>query len=296
MNISGFAHALGGSVIGRNRVSCPGPGHSSQDRSLSVLFDPGVPGGFVVHSHAGDDALRCRDFVKARLGLGELQRSDAPPSVEAESDRERTARALALWHAAASPAGTPIESYLHRRGVEFAPPRASDVIRWHRDCPFGGKRVGCMIALVRDIVTDEPRAIHRTALDDSGRKLSELGSNGRLTLGPVGNGAVKFTAHEDVTSAVAIGEGLESCLSARRLPDLSGLPVWSLLSAGQVARFPVLGGIETLWLVVDRDRAGVEAARTAYRRWHNARREVVAITPTIEGTDLNDVAGGSTHA
>ena len=223
MNLSSLAHALGGSVTGRNRVSCPGPGHSARDRSLSVLFDPRAPGGFVVTSHAGDDALRCKDFVRARLGMPVSERVAAPAPVDPEADRERSARALTLWHAGASPAGTPVESYLRSRNVQIAHPRPSDVIRWHRDCPFGGERVGCMLALVRDIITDEPRAIHRTALDDAGRKLSNLGSNGRLTLGPISNGAVKFTAHEDVTSAVAIGEGLETCLSARNIPGLSAL-------------------------------------------------------------------------
>ena len=296
MNLSSVAHALGGSVTGRNRVSCPGPGHSARDRSLSVLFDPGAPGGFVVMSHAGDDALRCKDFVRARLGMPVSDQVAAPAPAGLEADRERSARALSLWHAGASPAGTPVESYLRSRNVKISHQRPSDVIRWHPDCPFGGDRVGCMVALVRDIVTDEPRAIQRTALDDYGRKLSDLGSNGRLTLGPVGNGAVKFTAHEDVTAAVAIGEGLETCLSARNVPDLAALAIWALLSAGQVARFPVLGGIETLWLVVDHDRAGIEASRDVYRRWHSAGREVVTITPTLEGADLNDIAGGSTDA
>jgi len=295
LNPSALAHALDGSVSGRNRISCPGPGHSRRDRSLSVLFDPAAPGGFVVHSHAGDDPLACKDHVRARLGLPgpeprEPRRSPSS-AVDLASDAERTARALALWHAADAPECTPVERYSRRRGLELPHGQASDVIRWHRDCPFGGERVGCMIVLVRDIVTNEPKGIHRTALDNDGRKRSDLGSNGRLTLGPVGGGAVKFTPDEDVSLAVAIGEGIETCLSVRNIPDLSRLPVWSLLSANQVARFPVLGTIETLWVVVDNDRVGVEASRTVYQRWHEAGREVVAITPTLPGADLNDVAG-----
>ena len=62
------AHALGGEVHG-SQISAPGPNHSPRDRSLSVRLDPAAPSGFVVHSHAGDDPIMCRDYVRQRLGL-----------------------------------------------------------------------------------------------------------------------------------------------------------------------------------------------------------------------------------
>ncbi len=62
------ARMLGGKVSG-GQVLCPGPGHSATDRSLSVRFEPDAPDGFVVHSFADDDAIRCRDHVRSRLGL-----------------------------------------------------------------------------------------------------------------------------------------------------------------------------------------------------------------------------------
>jgi hypothetical protein len=49
-DVRAVAHALEGDVSGRDGVVCPGPGHSREDRSLSVRFDPGAPGGFVVYS------------------------------------------------------------------------------------------------------------------------------------------------------------------------------------------------------------------------------------------------------
>jgi hypothetical protein len=60
------ALALGGDVVSFNQVAAPGPGHSSEDRSLSILI---VGSDFVVHSFAGDDWKSCRDHVRARLGL-----------------------------------------------------------------------------------------------------------------------------------------------------------------------------------------------------------------------------------
>jgi len=68
-SIAKIAELLGGEVRGGNQVCAPGPGHSADDRSLSVLIDASAPDGFVVHSFAGDDALLCRDYVRGRLGV-----------------------------------------------------------------------------------------------------------------------------------------------------------------------------------------------------------------------------------
>src|SRR5262249_5588788 len=68
MDIRKAARLLDGDVSGK-QIVCPGPNHSSQDRSLSVRFDASAPGGFVVNSFAGDDPIECRDYVRNRLGL-----------------------------------------------------------------------------------------------------------------------------------------------------------------------------------------------------------------------------------
>jgi RecA-family ATPase len=69
LDVRAAAHALGGDISGRDGVVCPGPGHSRQDRSLSVKFDANAPGGFVTHSFANDDPIACRDHVRERVGL-----------------------------------------------------------------------------------------------------------------------------------------------------------------------------------------------------------------------------------
>ena len=61
-----IARALGGEVVGRNILLCPGPGHSPRDRSLQVTL---APDGVLVHSFAGDHWQDCRDYVRERLGL-----------------------------------------------------------------------------------------------------------------------------------------------------------------------------------------------------------------------------------
>lgn len=147
-----------------------------------------------------------------------------------------------------------------------------------------------MVALARDVVTNEPKAVHRTALDPQGRKLSHLGSNGRLTLGPVGGCAVKLTDDADTYGALGIGEGLESTMSLRRIPEFGHrTPIWALLSAGQMKLFPVLPGIEVLWIAADHDRAGIEASEAVAARWREAGAEAFVVTPLAKRADLNDI-------
>ena len=64
--LQSWARALGGEVSGA-QVLCPGPGHSAEDRSLSVTI--GRDGEPIVHSFSGDDWKLCRDYVRSRLGM-----------------------------------------------------------------------------------------------------------------------------------------------------------------------------------------------------------------------------------
>jgi hypothetical protein len=132
--------ALGGEAHG-NRILAPGPGHSPRDRSMSIFISSQAPDGFVVHSHAGDDPLLCRDYVRERLGLSrrrdeflinEKVRSAAKIQPD---DRERATRALALWQEARPARGTLVEAYLARRGLVLSD-EALKAIRLHPSCPF----------------------------------------------------------------------------------------------------------------------------------------------------------------
>ena len=98
---------------------------------------------------------------------------------------------------------------------------------------------------MRNIITNEPQAIHRTALDEHGQKID------RKAMGPIGGGAIKLVDDEEVTLSIAVAEGIETALSIRNLPDLSAMPVWACISAGAMRSFPVLPGIE---IALDRRR------------------------------------------
>jgi hypothetical protein len=151
-----------------------------------------------------------------------------------------------------------------------------------------------MVALVRDVRTNRPLGIHRTAITHDGRNV-EVNGKKRLALGPVKGGAIKLTPDEDVTTCLGIGEGIETTLSLRNLPEFGPSPVWSLLSAGGIEAFPILAGIETLWIAVDYDPAGRRAAMVCADRWRAAGREVFLVNPTAAGADLNDVVREAAH-
>jgi RecA-family ATPase len=72
LNLRTIAAALGGD-ISNNQVLAPGPGHSREDRSLSIRLDPNAPDGFLVHSFANDDVVSCKDHVRQRLNLPAFQ-------------------------------------------------------------------------------------------------------------------------------------------------------------------------------------------------------------------------------
>lgn len=274
-----LARALGGDVIARDQVAAPGPGHSRHDRSLSVRLSANAPNGFLIHSHAGDDWRDCRDHVKRALGLPTGIASPMPvaPMVEFHLDTPDPAKidsALRLWSEGVDPAGTPAETYLRSRRLELDV--TGDVLRWH-------PRLRAMLALFRNIVTNEPQAVSRTFLDQEARKL------GRKFVGPTKGAAIKLDADEDVLGGLHIGEGIETCLAARML----GLrPAWALGSAGAIAAFPVLNGVDCLSLLREHDDANKRAADVCAANWHAAGREVFNILPRA-GKDINDSIKGA---
>jgi hypothetical protein len=292
-----YASLLGGEIVSRN-ILFPPPGHSKHDRSASVRFDPTAPGGFIVHSFAGDDPIPIRDYVQGRLLF--ISNGGPPPALPSpkreRNEAGRTEMALGIWADAYDPRGTPVQAYLRYRCLDLPDEAAGEAIRFHPACPFAGTRTPAMVCLVRDVVTNEPKAIHRTALSPDGRKATVKGHD-RLSLGPIGGGAIKLTPDPDVTTCLGIGEGLESTLSLQLAHEFGPSPVWSLLSAGGIGGFPLLSGIECLWVAVDHDPAGLRAAATLSGRWSKAGRELFLVKPRTERLDLNDtIKGGRRYA
>src|ERR1700738_623338 len=103
------AHMRGEVRNGREAV-VPGPGHSADDRSLSITFNR-TGDDILVQSFAGDDPIACKDYVRKELRMDEWQpsgkgRSNGHGSAQAAID-EMIKRAKAN----ASSASTPPASY-----------------------------------------------------------------------------------------------------------------------------------------------------------------------------------------
>jgi putative DNA primase/helicase len=203
----------------------------------------------------------------------------APPAMPS-ADAHR--RAMLLWNEAVPIAGTLAERYLRATRRLTVPSHVGPrVLRFHLRCPFGqGVRHPCLIALYRDIRTDAPAAIMRTALTPNAHKI------GRKALGGVEGAAIKLSDDAEVTAGLTVAEGLET--------GLAGLvrgfsPAWALGSAGAIARFPVLQGVEALTILAETndDGANARAVRECAGRWLAAGREVFTATSLI-GADMND--------
>lgn len=206
---------------------------------------------------------------------------------EDEGEEEaRTEKAMKIWSQSRPLRGTLAEHYLRSRGIEV-PAEAREVLRFHTACPFDGRTVPALVALVRDILTDEPIAIHRTALTEDGRKLDRP-----RVLGSKQGGAIKLSPISSIDSELAIGEGIETTLSARPLGI--DIPAWSLCDAAGLSQFPVLpslAAVERLTILADNDasQVGQNAAAKTRARWKAARRCVRVLTPDEEGSDFNDL-------
>jgi putative DNA primase/helicase len=68
-------------------------------------------------------------------------------------------------------------------------------------------------------------------------------------------------------------------------------PAWAVGDTGELSKFPVLSGIESLTILVDHDKsgAGQRAALECSSRWTGAGREVFRIIPDHCGDDVNDI-------
>lgn len=299
IDLAAIRAALGGDIAGR-QVLCPGPGHGRRDRSLAVKPEPSAPDGFLVTSFAGDNWQDCKNYVRDRLGIERepsrravdraerIERRRAAAKALAAERQRRTDRALVPWDEGRDPRRTVAERYLAARGLDLLDELAGRVLRFHPALPWlddDGQlvRVPAMLALMRCVRTDAPLAVHRTALTLDGQKL------GRKMLGPSGGAAIKLDAAGAITTALVVGEGVESTMSARRL---GFAPAWALGSAGEIERLPVLRGIERLSILEEIDGgASARAVEACGTRWTKAGREVFAVLPRV-GNDMNDALRG----
>ncbi len=194
----------------------------------------------------------------------------------------------AVWREGQPAAGSPVERYLASRGLVL-PPDAP--LRYHPACPRQGERLPAMVALMRGAVTGEPCGVHRTYLRPDGGGKADV-APAKMMLGAAG--IIRLCG--EVTGGLGIAEGIETSLAIIQRTGWS--PIWATGSAGAIAKFPVLAGVEALTIWADHDpinpqtgkRPGLEAAGECAARWFAAGREATVQQPPA-GEDWLDALG-----
>jgi len=205
---------------------------------------------------------------------------------------DRLAFASSIWEAAGPLSGLAARYLDQTRGVDMTalPADIHQSLRFHPRCVFGaGAQHPCLIALMRDPLTDMAVGVQRTALEARDGWVVKierrmLGQAGVVKLWPAGE-------------TLVVGEGLEIVLSAAtRIPyrDAPLVPAWAALSTTGMRTLPIIPGVKRLVLLVDNDvnEEGQRAAAHAAIRWRTAGVEVETLIPPTPGTDFNDLVLG----
>lgn len=245
----------------------------------------------LVQHAKGMKFLEAVDWLRNWLGIPPGERPPSRPAPQADPptarrpDVDMQRMADALWNEARPAAGTAAEGYLRWRGL-LLPENAP--FRFHGRAPL--KRDGCLLripallARMSDPLTGEPRGVVRIFVHPEGHGKAE-GNLGKPMLGPAG--VVRLVPDEDVCGTLGVAEGIETALGVMQMGGWS--PVWACVTAGGIARFPVLAGIECLTVFADPGKAGEDAGAACASRWADAGREARVLTAPPDTGDWLDL-------
>ena len=156
-----------------------------------------------VETLAGERPRRDNAGESAIRNIIDRQRQER----EDQDRRENEAKsdyALRIWNEGTCIWDTPAQAYLASRCCAGLFPLDRDaVFRFHQRCVFGDEYLPCLLTLLRNIETDEPQAVHRTALTPDGQKID------RKMLGPKAGAAIKLWPQSCILDRLVIGEGVE---------------------------------------------------------------------------------------
>jgi len=280
---------------GKVRAPCPFCSHLRKkrcDKPFAIwLTEPGFAGYDCKHCGAtgyvhSDTSSRVVDLADVRERRTEAERK------KRKTDQRRTAEALEIWKECGPYLGSPAETFhrVTRKIGDWIDNFDFDgVLGFHPECPLNGSYVPCMVALVRNIKTNEPQAIHRTALKlERGKPPQRIE---RRSLGPTGGGAIQLSPDDEVATGLLIGEGIETVLSLSL--RLQFKPVWSVIDKNGVKAFPALPGLEALTVAVDNDKDGgaQRSADEMAKRLSGEGIQIIRKRP-VRHKDFNDILPG----
>jgi DNA polymerase len=280
-----------------NKVACPF--HDDAEPSCTIYPDHFHCFGCSAHGSRVDWLVQVEGMTEAEAiaYIKDWPGPSTPTLPDEDAEARKLAFVKAIWLSAQSIHGTIAERYLDEtRGIDVTklPADIHRSLRFHSNCVFGQAHLPCLIALMRNPLTDEPVGIQRTALEVRDGKVEKverrmLGHAGVVKLWPAG-------------STLVVGEGLETVLAAAtriRFEDAPLTPAWAALSSRMLQTLPVVPGVERLILLVDNDRngEGQSAAASVAAVWRATGRTAVPLMPDAVDTDFNDlVIRSDTHA
>lgn len=206
-----------------------------------------------------------------------------PPRVTKVPSANRTGHhARAIWEAAGPIIGTPAETYLHRRGIDFARLPTLPALRFGR--LSHPDRLGKHAALIAGVSSPagEVVSIQRIYVTEDGRKLDV--PNPKLSLGPRPGGAIRLG---DGATDLIICEGLEDGLSI--LGDMPDQVVWVAAGASMMNSIVLPEICQTVVIARDNDQAGEVAAERAKNAFLATGRAVHVMSPPAGFKDFNQM-------
>jgi putative DNA primase/helicase len=262
---------------GENRVRCPQCDRDKRDDALAVLVEADSA-CWLCHRCGWRGSVHADKRYNAKSFVPRVQKQPAKRAAPMSMHNE----AARIWRDSQPLAGTLGEQYLLARRCEL-PPADGDV-RFHPTllCKELERDLPAIVCRVSTVVGDIGVGVHRIYLNPDGgtRALAKRRLGGSDE--PV---CIRLWPEDSVVAHLAIGEGVETMLAAARCLK----PAWSCIDAGQLARFPVLRGIESLTIFADHDTVGLKAARAAQARYFAANITAQALRSPRVGEDFNDV-------
>jgi hypothetical protein len=272
---------LGGDWHGHYGTA-PAPGHSKDDRSLSIRPHRHDPGDVIIHSFAGENWQeikadpRSRGLLQGaarrseRAQIGDyLHRQNLKAARQASQEKaERQRLAQQCWGRARLADGTAVGTYLSSRGILMD--RVPTTLRFLPANPPKYQH-DAMVAAFGMPREPEPGVLQMTRVE--GVHFTLLRAYG---MGKAGTGRDKFmvgssggwpivVAPAADGLAIVIGEGIETVLSVHQETGLGG---WA---AGSAGRLPLLAdkvpaSIECVTIAAEGDPAGWRGANELAER------------------------------
>lgn len=289
MSLRAIVRALGGDLYQNGRrANVPAPGHSSADRSISLLLEGDR---VVVHSFGAAswrevlDDLRRRGLIDS-VGACLHSSGDTGPETARPDQPVRLATARTLWDGGVStgPQGL-VARHLLGRGILWDPgiedllEHPAAALSVYRS---GGRIRRAMMAAIRN-PNGAISAVELTYLSANGAQATGL-LVPRKTVGQVPPGsAVRLRAS---ASEMVVAEGVATTLSAMTRFERPG---WALLSAGNLARWRAPEGVADVLIAADRGPAGETAAETLFASLSACGVHAAIVLPAAPWGDWNEV-------